>query len=376
MRFISAFFLAIAAAVFAVRSAEPLFPVCKEGLWGFIDRSGTLRITPRFDEIWRPFNALIPLSEKDCELRCWSEDRLVARKGTLWGLADLQGEWVVPPKFRYATHLNGGWAGVMVEHHWAFIGADGKVVLDLEQTRGGYLFSEDRAPVVREIGGKARWGFVDRQGRETIPARFDEVRSFHEGLAPAREGVKWGYLNREGQWAIAPQFDDGDYFFERRARVVKDGKAGFIAPDGQWLAKPVYEQAQRFAEGLAAVSTDRRCGFVDTAGKLVIPMKFKDARSFREGLAAAAEDRLYGYIDREGKWAIAPQFELAEAFHDGLAAVCKDERFGFIDRSGKVVVPFQFDEVRPFADGLAEVRLDEKWGYIDEKGTYVWAPSD
>jgi hypothetical protein len=361
---------------FKILAAEPLFPVCKDGQWGFIDRTGTVKISPRFDEVWKPFNALIPVGAKDCELRCWSEERILARKGTLWGYANQQGEWLIPPKFSNATHFSGGLAGVMTEGRWAFIALDGSPAFSLEKVQGGYLYSEERAPIFRDVAGKPKWGFVDRQGKEVIPVRFEEVRSFHEGLAPAREGARWGYLDREGKWAIAPQFDDGDYFFSQRARVVKEGKAGFIGVDGTWAIQPTYEQAQRFSEELAAVSGKRLCGFVDAAGSVVIPLKFQDVRSFREGLAAAAIGLRYGFIDKEGTWVVQPQFESAEDFHEGLAAVSKDGRFGFIDRAGKTVIPFQFDEARPFSDGLSEVRIDEKWGYVDAKGTYVWAPSD
>lgn len=355
---------------------EALFAVCKEGLWGMIDASGRLVVSPQFDEVWRPYNPLIPISLKDHACCTVVEDRVLVRKGEQWGYIDRTGTWVIPARFTHATHFQCGRAGVMLDGRWSFIDPQGNLLLSINGAQGGYLFSEGLAAVLKTEEHRRFWGFVDEKGRETIPARFSEVRSFHEGLAPAREGSDWGYLNQVGQWVIKAQFQDADYFFDGLARVVQDGKAGFLRQDGTWAIAPQYQQVQRFAEGLAAVSDGKMCGFVDSKGQVRISLTFSDARSFRHGLAAVAQGQRYGFIDRDGNWVVKPEYEAADDFSEGLAGVARDGRFGFIDQKGTVVVPFEFDEVRPFTDGLAEVRIDEKWGYIDHGGKYVWTPSD
>ena len=37
-----------------------------------------------------------------------------------------------------------------------------------------------------------QWGFIDHTGKVVIPAKFDEVAYFSEGLAAVRVGSKWG----------------------------------------------------------------------------------------------------------------------------------------------------------------------------------------
>ena len=362
--------------IFEILATETLFPVRKDGQWGFIDKSGKVLVTPQFDEVWRPFNPLMPIGPKDHVLRTLTSGRILVRKGTMWGYVDSVGRWVIAPRFSHATHFHDGLAGAMLDGRWSFIDPQGNLILSIRGAQGGYLFSEGLAPFARPVAGKMKWGFVNKKGRDAIGARFDEVRSFHEGQAAAREGDKWGYVGPLGQWAIAAQFQDVGYFFDGLARAVKDEKAGFIGRDGKWVVAPQYAQVQRFAEGLAAVSNGKLCGFVDAKGAIKIPLNFHDARSFREGLAAAAMGQRYGFIGKDGTWVIKPIYESAEDFSEGLAVVGKDGRFGFVDKTGQLVIPCHFDEAGPFTSGLAEVRIDEKRGYINTKGEYIWAPTD
>ena len=43
-----------------------------------------------------------------------------------------------------------------------------------------------------------KWGFMDLSGRQVIPAVFDEVRPFSEGLAVVRLRGKWGFIDKQG----------------------------------------------------------------------------------------------------------------------------------------------------------------------------------
>jgi hypothetical protein len=53
-------------------------------------------------------------------------------------------------------------------------------------------FSEGLAPV--EVNGK--WGFIDTKGNMVIPAVYDSAGSFSEGLAQVKVNGKWGYIDK------------------------------------------------------------------------------------------------------------------------------------------------------------------------------------
>jgi hypothetical protein len=83
------------------------------------------------------------------------------------------------------------------------------------------LFSEGFAAV--NLGGKetaygnsgGKWGFVDVNGNEIIPIKYESVTDFSEGLALVLNGGNYGYVNKKGalitpmQYSSAKSFDGG-----------------------------------------------------------------------------------------------------------------------------------------------------------------------
>ena len=54
--------------------------------------------------------------------------------------------------------------------------------------------SDGLAPA--KVGGK--WGFVQADGAFAIEPRFDEAKSFEQGLAEVHIGKRMAYIDREG----------------------------------------------------------------------------------------------------------------------------------------------------------------------------------
>ena len=70
----------------------------------------------------------------------------------------------------------------------------------------GY-YSENMTTV--KINGK--WGCIDKNGVEIIPAIYDEIGGFGwldtEDIATIKRDGKMGYINRAGKEIIAPKYD-------------------------------------------------------------------------------------------------------------------------------------------------------------------------
>lgn len=60
-------------------------------------------------------------------------------------------------------------------------------------------------------------------GREVIPAKFDEVDSFNEGLATVKINGKWGFIDPSGKLVIPARYDNVWYFREGLAAVEING---------------------------------------------------------------------------------------------------------------------------------------------------------
>ena len=78
-----------------------------------------------------------------------------------------------------------------------------------------------RSDGVRQVTGS--WGFIDRAGTWTIPAKYKAAESFSEGLAAVSfDGVHFGYINRQGALVIEAAYWDHSEFSEGLAMVWPD----------------------------------------------------------------------------------------------------------------------------------------------------------
>jgi hypothetical protein len=63
--------------------------------------------------------------------------------------------------------------------------------------RAVHEYSEGLAAVQAQNG---RWGFINSHQQWVVPARFEEVKDFKNGKAPAKLNGRWGFINRAGAW--------------------------------------------------------------------------------------------------------------------------------------------------------------------------------
>jgi hypothetical protein len=331
---------------------QALFEVEEYGREGFIDRAGQIVIPLCFDAVGE-----------------FSEGFARFERDGRWGYIDPAGNIVIQPIFPWAEEFHEGLAHVQVtgtvlgyDGRWGYINQTGNIVIPpnsgrmISDSNGEESAFHDGLAMV-EVEDKAippRKGFIDKDGKLVIPARFTYVYPFSEGLAAATESESgdtgWGYIDRSGNWVIPRRFD--------------------------W--------ASSFQLGLAPVNGKKNCGYIDKNGdqilRLPAPGGQEDCASawgdFTDGLSRWLFGKKYGFINRSGKTMIPPQFDLAYGFSEGLAAVQIDKKWGYIETTGKMVIPPQeFWSVKPFHNGLAEVQTKNgSIGYIDRSGKYVWGP--
>jgi len=189
-----------------------------------------------------------------------------------------------------------------------------------------------------------------------IPIKYDIVGSFREGLALARvepgediPNYKYGYIDKEGKEVIPFKYDIAHDFSEGLVRVelwedFHHGKTGFIDKEGKEVIPIKYDDVGFFSEGLARVKLNGKWGYIDKEGKVVIPIKYDMADDFSEGFAPVAFGELEENMLFHGKW-------------------------GFVNKEGREVIPIKYDWAGSFSKGLAPVTFMGEEGYIDKEGT-------
>ncbi len=377
----------------------PLFAYQKDGLWGFIDKTGDVIFEPQF-------------STDYAEPRFSSGYAIVKYKGRPMYLSQ-RGDVVVPPKeVSVLSGYSGGLFKVNIGQkikmgdilasagRWGFMDAEGEMKIQATFANVG-TFSDGLASAAQVVAGqrRAKWGYIDMRGEWIVPPKFQQAQTFFEGLAfvgvvvPGERFVKQACIDTMGKVVIRPQFDQARSFSCESAAVMKDGKwayidkmgaaicnfefqaaepmkdnvglvwkweknakgqlinsrCGFLNRDGTPLTGLDFDSGYSFSDGMAAVQRNGKFGFVDTTGKLVVPMDYMSVGAFREGLCAVQIEGKYGYINKKGKVVIAATYDFGQPFHEGVAKVFlnrANREYGYINRDGKLLIRFRVQPPR------------------------------
>ena len=223
--------------------SEGLAPVRVDGKIGYVDRNGTFVIMPQFDEAYAFASgvARVAVGGKTGVIDTtghWvlSSDGATAHAPVPYqdfseGLAPFgsiercgyvtnRGEVAIEANFASCRHFSEGLAAIQrADGAAAFIDRNGKEVF------GGFgdalAFADGLAPAATaETDGTLRWGFVDHEGRWVIPARYEEVHIFQEGLAAVRQNGRFGYVDRSGRVVIPARYIGAGPFRRGVARVA------------------------------------------------------------------------------------------------------------------------------------------------------------
>ncbi len=148
-----------------------------------------------------------------------------------------------------------------------------------------------------------KYGYVDRQGREIIPFRYDWAEAPEEGLAVVKTGDRFGLIDKKGNTVLEPVFEDIRWQADNGVVLACDQEGGWrlYSRDGKPVSEEKFDFIFDFSEGLASVRRGDKYGYIDRSGTIVIPFLYEEAYSFSEdGLATVAKNGRLFSIDTEG----------------------------------------------------------------------------
>lgn len=262
------------------------------------------------------------------------------------------------------------------------------------------IIKVDRYPV--EVNGK--WGFLGDDWNLVIPAIYDEVDYFSNGVAAVSLDGKWGYITVNGQSLLDNNYDQAGPFFNNQAWVKinnnyliidnrgivlreykyeevegilpypanlylfeKEGRYGYLDNRGI-VINAIYDEASPFDDDAAFVTIKDESFFIDINGEVInFNNDYKFQEAFSEGLALVSNGNEYGYINRTGNLIIPFSKHIGSSFSEGMAFIfdSKVMKYGYINSSGTEVINSKYDAALPFVNGLAFVREGKKAKVID-----------
>lgn len=431
---------------------DGLAAVVVGGRTGFIDRNGELVIPAEYDPIPKHLN----LSLLDHSLReyLFSEGLASVAKDGAYGYISRENEWVVPPQFERASFLKYGIATVRVKSGMTAIRSSGDMLFSprriwlglfggglagftgtaYEEYNGvirsdGSLFIVDDGPECGEMDRRilyrgldcstgmipflrnGKWGYVDSNGYEVIPAAYDRVYDYgsREYFLVSCAG-KHGLVSREGEVLIdcildhPVMYDGGD-----RLAINGDGFSLLYAADSpsarqcstnvrmsssvEKAVSDVFELKAEFtlasdsdlflwknatSEGLTAYRQNGRYGFYDEEGRVSVSPRFRRVREFHSGVCCVSgrlDGPQWSFIDRSGNHLFDFESRDGADAHDDRIMVRRNGMTGYLDLQGNVAVSFKYALGNHFSEGLASVDCKGLWGFINANDEMIIDPS-
>lgn len=296
-----------------VEQEDALYPVMAEdGLWGYIDGSGTMVISPVYEEA-RPF---------------WGRAAWVKQNG-LWGSIDAGGSFLVRPEYDEIVEYR--------DDESVFVAALDNVLSAASVSSSLY-----------DVNGTKLFGLSGQLGEMN-----DGLMSFSRQKG---EQQAWGYINAHGEIIIEPQYAEvgevsGNY------ALVRDF-------DGQTLLLNIHAKTGTPLEGvdsLDAVGNRRvlmrqgeKFGYLNVGGELIVDYIYDAAEPFRDGAALVAQQGLYGLLTADGAYALAPQFASGRYLGGGMYAMKLVEQPGWriYNTLGESVLEDTVYDIGDWVDGL------------------------
>lgn len=254
---------------FISNNSECMFYTVEEKKCGYINEEGKIAIPFIYD-------AETGYSE-DFVKSSFKEGLACVKKGGKYGYIDKNGKEVLPFIYDFADEFSEGLAGVSIEKKDGYIDKNGDVVIPFSTgIWGTYPFTCGLSLLIKSDNRKY---FINPNGTTVIKTKLagDESNisdKFSEDLVAicpngAKSG-KWGYMDKQGKITIPSIYSFAGDFSEGLAFVCRNGYSGFINTKGQIVVPFKFHNdflvGMKFEEGIAPIYHEGRWGYVDKYG--------------------------------------------------------------------------------------------------------------
>jgi len=124
---------------------------------------------------------------------------------------------------------------------------------------------------------------------KTVP-----VKEEHDAYVKINRGGKWGFKDRNGKQTVEPVYDEVFCFKEDLCCVEKDERFGFINRQGEIVVPIEYDCATSFSEGYACVFKREKCGYINASNEVVVKFEFDAGTPIQGGECRVKKDGKWG----------------------------------------------------------------------------------
>ena len=129
------------------------------------------------------------------EVHAFQENLSVVRLRGKYGFVNEIGFQVISPKYDGVWH-----------HFWTPTRHENNQVFYNDNNYDHWNFNPTTAKVYIKEKGRILWGLVNKNGKEQIPTKYDDIRDFKRGHIVKLNGL-YGLINQRGEEVIPPKYE-------------------------------------------------------------------------------------------------------------------------------------------------------------------------
>ena len=289
------------------------------------------------------------------------------KKNGLWGFMNESGTVKILAQYAFVESFSEGLALVGLEDKFGYIDKLGDVVVPFEFDEG-YSFKNG----IAIVGKNQYFGVINRVNRSVVPFKYDFIEPFHSGIALAASESGYGFISSAGKELTPFDFSYATDFSKGFASVTKEGKMALLDTSFQVVIPFNYNKLSLPEDSIIIAKGDSLYGVINLNGDTVLNFEYSRIDDFSNGLALIQKADKYGYVNRQGKIGIPIIYtyglpaSIWGKFENGFAKFQRNGKFGVINRKGLEVSPAIFENLKDYnLKELFPVKKQEKWGYAN-----------
>lgn len=251
----------------------------------------------------------------------------------------------------YSSQIREGLIVVSVDYKYGYINVNGEEIIPCRYD-DAYFFVDGLAVVAKEEGYRKSYGVINTKGEVVAPFKYCSIDDFNKGVSIVavsennNDDVKYGLINTSGEEILPCEYDDIKNFDNNL----------FLIRKGYWL--------------------DATFGLVNMRGQIVLPCEYKEIEAFKNGTSRVrksdgSKDK-YGIIDESGELVVSCEYDFIGNIHEGLYELQKEvgdrNKYGIFNSKDQLMLPCEYDYIGQFENGYIKLYKSIKDGYLDKVG--------
>ena len=205
---------------------------------------------------------------------------------------------------------------------------------------------------VLKINKKGKYGLIDLNGKELLPAEYDEITALDgmENSIVVKKDDKVGLVNDNGSIIIEAKYKEikplGETYKEGYITIDEQGKYGVISATKREILENKYDEISSiYLKEYYLVKENDTKKIVNSNGETIIEKGFDDVKSATTNGIIFTKNNLYGEMNINGEITLEAKYQDLKEAKEGSYIAKQNDKYGVIDNVGNEQIPFEYEGI-------------------------------